>query len=186
MQFLQLYPKKTHLVNQRVDYGSSRGARRVHPCTLQGKQQHNSSSWSIMGTLRSAVFLALCAAVSNAFVAMAPRFTPGQQASAAGLGAPMAVVSRPLDAGGAFSRISDSDAAEAEKRPPRVSFAEGHAGLCSPLYAFNGAQVRACYLPTHFDQTKPRIQYTRYKNTRTSQMVRTRYDKQSFFLPRKV
>lgn len=107
-----------------------------------------------MGMLRSAVFFALYPAVGNAFVVIGPRFTPGQQASD-GIGAPMEVVSSgQLDAGGALSKISGNDAGEAGKRPPRASFAEGHAGLCSPLYVFTGVQVRA-YLQTHCcDQTK--------------------------------
>lgn len=106
-----------------------------------------------MGKLSSVASLTMCLAMANAFVARLPKVAPaypgwgGQSASR--FRAPLGGDDRRVvGAGGTFSRVGGSDAAEAEKRSQsRVPSTEGHAALGSrstvALRVFKGLEVRA-------------------------------------------
>ena len=114
-------------------------------------KSNHSSNGTKMGHLTSAVFLALCSAAGNAFLARAPQLTPGsavRKQASTNARAPLAgfLNTRQLITGSAAYRIGSNGAAEMEKRRSRVS----------PLHDFKGVEVRA-YRQAHCDYIKQSV-----------------------------
>lgn len=109
---------------------------------------NNSSSKTMTRLLASTVLLALCPAVSDAFVVGAPQVASAGSAwtrqDPVGLGAPTGAASQRLGAGGAPSRIGDNNNDAATKKRPAWVY---------PLQAFKGLEVRA-FRQAHCAQPK--------------------------------